>query len=94
MKMKSESEVAQSCLILATPWTAACQAPPSMGFSWQNYWSGVPFGPNLKGSKWEIHSPHLFCGWVCMEGKQHLFLNWFDSVLKTERRNTLTCTDL
>ena len=28
--------------LLATPWTAAYQAPPSMGFSWQEYWSGVP----------------------------------------------------
>ena len=27
---------------LATPWTAAYQAPPSMGFSKQEYWSGVP----------------------------------------------------
>ena len=26
----------------ATPWTAAFQAPPSMGFSRQEYWSGVP----------------------------------------------------
>ena len=28
--------------LLATPWTAACQAPPSMVFSRQEYWSGVP----------------------------------------------------
>ena len=28
--------------LLATPWTAAYQAPPSMGFSRQEYWSGVP----------------------------------------------------
>ena len=42
MKVKSESEVAQSCLTLVTPWTAAYQAPPSMGFSRQKYWSGVP----------------------------------------------------
>ena len=42
MKVKSESEVAQSCRTLATPWTAAYQAPPSMGFSRQKYWSGVP----------------------------------------------------
>ena len=42
MKVKSESEVAQSCLTLATPWTAAYQAPPPMGFSRQEYWSGVP----------------------------------------------------
>ena len=32
----------QSCPTLATPWTAAYQAPPSMGFSKQKYWSGVP----------------------------------------------------
>ena len=28
--------------LLATPWTAAYQAPPSMGLSRQEYWSGVP----------------------------------------------------
>ena len=28
---------------LATPWTAAHHAPPSMGFSRQEYWSGMPF---------------------------------------------------
>ena len=27
----------------ATPWTVAHQAPPSMGFSRQEYWSGLPF---------------------------------------------------
>ena len=36
--MKSLSRVQPS----ATPWTAAFQAPPSMGFSRQEYWSGVP----------------------------------------------------
>ena len=36
--MKSLSRVR----LLATPWTAAHQAPPSMGFSRQEYWSGVP----------------------------------------------------
>ena len=43
MQVKSESEVAQSCPTLVTPWTAAYQAPPSMGFSRQEYWRGVPF---------------------------------------------------
>ena len=38
----SESDVAQSCLF-ATLWTVAYQAPPSMGFSRQEYWSGLPF---------------------------------------------------
>ena len=35
--------VAKSCLTLATPWTVACQAPLYMGFSRQEYWSGLPF---------------------------------------------------
>ena len=34
--------VAQSCLILVTPRTVACQAPLTMGFSRQEYWSGLP----------------------------------------------------
>ena len=38
--MKSLSHVR----LLVTPWTAAYQAPPPMGFSRQEYWSGVPFG--------------------------------------------------
>ena len=39
MKVKSLSSVQPS----ATPWTAAHQAPPSMRFSRQEYWSGLPF---------------------------------------------------
>ena len=38
VKVKSLSHV----WLLVTPWTAAYQAPPSMGFSRQEYWSGVP----------------------------------------------------
>ena len=34
--------MAQSCLTLA-PWSLAHQAPLSMGFSRQEYWSGLPF---------------------------------------------------
>ena len=41
MKVKSESEVAQSCRLLATLWTTAHQAPLSMGFSRQECWSGL-----------------------------------------------------
>ena len=29
--------------LFVTPWTVAYQAPPSMGFSRQEYWSGLPF---------------------------------------------------
>ena len=36
-----------------TPWTAAYQAPPSMGFSRQAYWSGLPFpSPVHESEKW------------------------------------------
>ena len=35
--------VAKPCLTLATSCTVACQAPLSMGFSRQEYWSGLPF---------------------------------------------------
>ena len=45
MKVKSESEVAQSCLTLATPWTIAGQVPLSMGSSRHEYWSGLPCSP-------------------------------------------------
>ena len=48
MKVKSESEVAQSCLTFMTPWTAAHQAPLSMGFSRQEYWSGLPLPYPIK----------------------------------------------
>ena len=33
----------QSCPTLCDPWTAAYQASPSMGFSRQEHWSGLPF---------------------------------------------------
>ena len=35
--------VTKLCPTLAIPWTVACQAPLSMGFSRQEYWSGLPF---------------------------------------------------
>ena len=50
-KVKSLSRVR----LLATPWTAAHQAPPSMGFSRQEYWSGVPLPSpaRLGATKWK-----------------------------------------
>ena len=41
MKVKSESEVTQSCPTLSNPMDCSLQASPSMGFSRQEYWSGV-----------------------------------------------------
>ena len=45
-----------SCVQLcATPWTAAHQAPPSLGFSRQEHWSGLPFpSPMHESEKWTV----------------------------------------
>ena len=40
--MKVKVKLLSRVRLLAAPWTAAYQAPPSMGFSRQEYWSGVP----------------------------------------------------
>ena len=46
VKVKSESEVTQSCLTHSDPMDCSPPAPLSMGFSRQEYWSGVPL-PSL-----------------------------------------------
>ena len=49
MKVKSESEVAQSCKTLSDPMDCSLPAPPPMGFSRQEYWNGVPLpSPSAK----------------------------------------------
>ena len=69
MKAKSLSRAQ----LLATPWAGAYQAPPSMGFSRQEYWSGVPLPLNtynniisleistysqLKKKEYILYNPH------------------------------------
>ena len=42
--------------LFATPWTAAYQAPPPMGFSRQEYWSGLPLpSPQISPSQLQMH---------------------------------------
>ena len=41
-KWKGKVKLLSHVRLLATPWTVAYQAPPSMGFSRQEYWSGLP----------------------------------------------------
>ena len=57
MKVKSLSLVE----LFATPWAVAYQAPPSMGFSRQEYWSGLPFPSpgELPDPRIEPRSPAL-----------------------------------
>ena len=40
--------------LFVTPWTVACQAPLSMEFSWQEYWSRLPFP-----FPWDISNPRI-----------------------------------
>ena len=58
---ESESEVAQSCLTLCDPMDCTYQASPSMGFSKQEYWSGLPFPSpgDLPNPEIESRSPTL-----------------------------------
>ena len=53
-KWKVKGKLLSRVWLLATPWTAAHQAPPSMGFSRREYWSGVPspFPGDQPRSKW------------------------------------------
>ena len=57
-KWKAKVKSLSRALLLATPWTAAYQAPPSMGFSRQEYWSGVP----LPSPQSTLHR-FIYIGW-------------------------------
>ena len=70
VKVKSLNRVG----LLVTPWTAAHQAPPSMGFSRQEYWSGMPL-PSPQGGL-------SFCNsWGSKESDMPERLNWTDIFL-------------
>ena len=75
-----------------SPWTVACQAPLSSGFSWQEYWNGLPFPSpgDLPNAGIKLASPALAGGFFAPEspGKPPescyitfnppaVFLNWF-----------------
>ena len=67
----------QSCVrFLPMPWTVARQAPPSVGFSRQEYWSGLPLPPpgDLPDPGIEPVSPALAAGFFTIEppGKPNL----------------------
>ena len=55
VKVKSLSRV----WLFVTPWTAAYQAPPSMGFSRQEYWSGLPLPSPLLPMKMFVLQEHV-----------------------------------
>ena len=71
------SLVAKSCLTLVTPGTVVCQAPLSLGFSRQKYWSGLPFlSPGI--------SPTQVFNWSLLHCRQILYrLNYQGSLIHT-----------
>ena len=75
---------AHLCLMFATPWTIACQAPLFMGFSRQKYCSGFPFPParNLFDPGIELESPTLQAVSLLSEtpGKPKLGIPCFSSI--------------
>ena len=79
MKVKALSRVR----LFATPWTVAYQAPPSMGFSRQEYWNGLPFPSpgDLPDPGIESGSPAFQADTLTSEppGKPHIYAQ-FSSV--------------
>ena len=65
MKVKSLGHVRH----LATPWTATYQAPPSMGFSGQQYWSGVPLPSPKSLFEYLTNQSLLLAGFVALSKK-------------------------
>ena len=73
-----ESEVAQSGPTPSDPWTAAHQAPPPMGFSRQEYWSGVPL-PS------PTHYSNQGLIYFCQTHSHNIYLKFTRLELTTER---------
>ena len=65
-----------SCVrLLATSWIAAFQAPPSMGFSKQEYWSGVPLPSPKSSHRWYRNkSARIYCNRTFFYGHWNLNL--------------------
>ena len=59
-KQKSKVKSLNHVRLFVTPWTVAYQAPPSMGFSRQEYWNGLPFPSpgDLPNPMIKSRSPH------------------------------------
>ena len=77
--------VAKLCLTLETSWTVACQAPLSMRFSRQEYWSGLPFPSpgDLPDPRIEPWSPALQADSLPSELPDGSFINYLYLILCT-----------
>ena len=65
-KWKVKGKSLSGVQLFATPWTAAYQAPPSMGLSRQEYWSGVPLpSPSSTINKHIKMRRNFWRSWMC-----------------------------
>ena len=74
-KVKVKVKLLSRVRLFATPWTIAHQVPLSMGFSRQEYWSGLPFPSpgNIPDPEIEPGSPALQADVLPSEGWLHQF---------------------
>ena len=92
--------VAQSCPTLCDTWTVACQAPLSMGFSRQEYWSEYPFpfpgdlpDPGIKPSSPTLQADSLPV--LSQPGKPYLmYIKLIFNFKRTSPRRPIYCSDL
>ena len=86
--------VAKSCLTLCDPMDCSCQAPLSMGFSRQEYWSGLPFPPPGDRPNPGIGptSPALSGGFFTAEppGKPKILCTWLNIDIHIVKSNFLS----
>ena len=79
---ESEEKSLSRVWLFATPWTLAYQASPSMGFSRQEYWSGLPFpsAGDLPDPGIELRSPSLEADALTSDppGKKHIYFCFID----------------
>ena len=81
----SEVKLPSRVRLFATPWTVACQTPPSMEFSRQGYWSGLPFPSpgDLPHPEIEPRPPALQADSLRCEPPGKPYVNIFTHVCKT-----------
>ena len=87
---RSEVKPLSRVRVFATPWTVTYQAPPSMEFSRQEYWSGLPF-PLSHRHIISKCTNYAYNNWPCQNVLQHLIecLEWQSIFEMLSYRKTL-----
>ena len=77
-KWKVKGKSLSRVRLFTTPWTAAYQAPPSLGFSRQEYWSGVPLpSPNFEGTGYQTCASSPLVFYISIVKKKANHWGWF-----------------